>query len=131
MLQCPCFKRCFEPTGMFVAVAPDHLVRRLQLNLTSIHVCYSCIYQQICLNQLQLIFKHIRSCVAEPVGKYMLHLRRPAVMSLCSYPTNGLKHYGHIGLRSLTDGHFGRHLEYFKTLNDTRVASVGFIKYNS
>ena len=24
-LQYPCFKRCFEPTGMFVAVAPDHL----------------------------------------------------------------------------------------------------------
>ena len=30
MLQYPCFKRCFEPTGMFVAVAPDHLARRLQ-----------------------------------------------------------------------------------------------------
>ena len=38
---------------------------------------------------------------------------------------------GHRGLRSLTDGHFGRHLEYFKTLNDARVASVGFIKYNA
>ena len=25
MLQYPCFKRCFEPTGMFVVVAPDHL----------------------------------------------------------------------------------------------------------
>ena len=35
MLQLPCFKRCFEPTGMFVAVAPDHLARRLQLNSTS------------------------------------------------------------------------------------------------
>ena len=33
----------------------------------------------------------------------------------------------HIGHRSLTDGH----LEYFKTLNDARVASVGFIKYNA
>ena len=39
MLQCPYFKRCFEPTGKFVAVAPDHLVRRLQLNSTSMHVC--------------------------------------------------------------------------------------------
>ena len=25
----PMFKRCFEPTGTFVAVAPDHLARRL------------------------------------------------------------------------------------------------------
>ena len=32
---------------------------------------------------------------------------------------------------SLTDGHLGRHLEYFRTLNDARVASVGFIKYNA
>ena len=39
MLQYPCFKRCFEPAGMFVAVAPDHLARRLQLNSTSMHVC--------------------------------------------------------------------------------------------
>ena len=42
-----------------------------------------------------------------------------------------IMYVGHIGLRSLTDGHFGRHLEYFKTLNDARVASVGFIKYNA
>ena len=39
MLQYPCFKRCFEPTGMFVAVALDHLARQLQLNLISMHVC--------------------------------------------------------------------------------------------
>ena len=32
MLQCLYFKRCFEQTGMFVAVAPDHLACRLQLN---------------------------------------------------------------------------------------------------
>ena len=38
---------------------------------------------------------------------------------------------GHIGLKSLTDGHLGRHFEYFKTLNDARVASVRFIKYNA
>ena len=42
-----------------------------------------------------------------------------------------IKYFGHIGLRSLTDGHLGRHLKYFKTLNDARVASVGFIKYNA
>ena len=42
-----------------------------------------------------------------------------------------VEYAGHIGLRSLTDGHLGRHLEYFKTLNDARVASVGFIKYNA
>ena len=71
MLQYPCFKRCFEPTGKFVAVAPDHLARRLQLNSTSMHVCYGCIYQQIYLNQLQLTYKHICSCVAEPAGIYV------------------------------------------------------------
>ena len=42
-----------------------------------------------------------------------------------------IEYVGHIGPRSLTDGHLGRHLEYFKTLNDARVASVGFIKYNA
>ena len=42
-----------------------------------------------------------------------------------------IEYVGHIGLRSLTDGHLGRHLEYFKTLNDARMASVEFIKYNA
>ena len=42
-----------------------------------------------------------------------------------------IEYVGHIGLRSLTDGHLERHLEYFKTLNDARVASLGFIKYNA
>ena len=42
-----------------------------------------------------------------------------------------IEYVGHMGLRSLTDGHLGRHLEYFKTLNDARVASIGFIKYNA
>ena len=42
-----------------------------------------------------------------------------------------IEYAGHIGLRSLTDGHLGRHLEYFKTLNDARVASVGFINKNA
>ena len=42
-----------------------------------------------------------------------------------------IEYVGHIGLRSLTDGHLGRHLEYFKTLNDARVASFGFFKYNA
>ena len=82
MLQYTC---CFEPIGMFVAVAPDHLARRLQINSTSMHVCKSCIYQQICLNQLQLTNKHICSCVAEPT--YMLHLPQTSryVPMLVSY----------------------------------------------
>ena len=42
-----------------------------------------------------------------------------------------IEYVAHIGPRSLTDGHLGRHLEYIKTLNDARVASVGFIKYNA
>ena len=42
-----------------------------------------------------------------------------------------IEYVGHIGLRSLTDGHLGRHLEYFKTLNDARVASLGLINYNA
>ena len=42
-----------------------------------------------------------------------------------------IEYVGHIGLSGLTDGHLGRHLEYFKTLNDARVASVGFINYNA
>ena len=42
-----------------------------------------------------------------------------------------IEYVGHIGLRSLTDGHLGCHLEYCKMLNDARVASVGFIKYNA
>ena len=37
----------------------------------------------------------------------------------------------YVGLKSLTGGHLGRHLEYFKTLNDARVASVGFINYDA
>ena len=42
-----------------------------------------------------------------------------------------IEYFGHVGLKSLTDGHLGRHLKYFKTLNDARVASFGFIKYNA
>ena len=42
-----------------------------------------------------------------------------------------IEYVGHIGLRSLTDGHLGSHLEYFKLLNDARVASLGFIKYDA
>ena len=82
MLQYPCFNRCSEPTGMFVSVAPHHLARRLQLNSTSMHVCYSCIYQQICLNPLQLTYKHICSCVAEPAGIYVT---LASDQQLCSY----------------------------------------------
>ena len=42
-----------------------------------------------------------------------------------------IENNGNIGLMSLTDGHLGRHHEYFRKLNDARVASVGFIKYNA
>ena len=42
-----------------------------------------------------------------------------------------IEYVRHIGLRSIADGHLGRHLEYFKTLNDARVASVGFVNYNA
>ena len=42
-----------------------------------------------------------------------------------------IEYVGHTGFRSLTEGHRGRHLEYFKTLKDARVASVGFINYNA
>ena len=42
-----------------------------------------------------------------------------------------IEYVGHIDLRSITDGHLGCHLEYFKTLNDARVASLEFIKYNA
>ena len=38
MLQCLYFKGYFEHTGMFVAVALDHLTRRLQLNSTDMSV---------------------------------------------------------------------------------------------
>ena len=81
MLQYPCFKHCFDSTGMSVAVAPDHLSRRLQLNSTRMHVCQSCIYQQICLNQLQLTYKHICSCVAEPAGIYVTLATDPQLYS--------------------------------------------------
>ena len=79
MLQYRCFKCCFEPTGMFVAVAPDHLA---QLNSTRMHVCKICIYQLICLNQLQLTYKHICSCVLKLAGIY--------VQTRSSYQTNRL-----------------------------------------
>ena len=42
-----------------------------------------------------------------------------------------IEYVGNIGRRSLTDGHLGRHLKYFKTPNDARVASVGFTNYNA
>ena len=42
-----------------------------------------------------------------------------------------IEYIGHIGLTSLTDGLLGRHLDYYKTLNDARVASAAFIKYNA
>ena len=55
MLQYPCFNHC---------------------------ICKSCIYQQICLNQLQLTYKHICSCVAEPAAIYVTLASDP---QLCPY----------------------------------------------
>ena len=73
------------------------------------HVCQSCIYQQICLNQLQLTNKHICSCVAELTGIY--------VTLACSYSTNGLvstiapDHHACILQLHLTSSHgFIRHM---------------------
>ena len=37
-----------------------------------------------------------------------------------------IEYVGHIGLRILTDGHLGRHLEYFKTLRHSEL----IFKYN-
>ena len=67
MLQYPCFKRCFEPIDMFVAIVPDHLTCRLQLNSTSMHVSLELhlptdMFESVATN------KHICSCVAEPTG---------------------------------------------------------------
>ena len=47
-------------------------------------------HQQICLNQLQLTCKHICSYVAESNIYICYTCLRPACMSLCPYPTNGL-----------------------------------------
>ena len=46
------------------------------------HVCLICIYQQICLNQLQLT-------VVVNKQFYMLHLPQTRRYSLCSYQTTG------------------------------------------
>ena len=55
MLEYPCFKRCFEPTGMLLAVAPDHLACRLQLTrpaCMSVRVASTSRYVWICCNWL-------------------------------------------------------------------------------
>ena len=74
----------YSTNGLVSTIAPDYPACILQqpclykLHTINMHVCYSCIYQQICLNQLQLTYKYIYICL------------RPAVMSLSSYPTNRL-----------------------------------------
>ena len=73
----------------------------LQLHTTTWHVVYNCpltacmsvrgaSHQQIWLNQLQLTSKHIRSCGGWTSRYICDTCLRPAVMSLFSYPTNGL-----------------------------------------
>ena len=54
---------------------------------TSMHVCWSCIYHQICLNQLQLIYKHICSCVTETAFIYVSLASDP---HLCIYTSTQL-----------------------------------------
>ena len=54
---------------------------------TSMHVCWSCIYHQICLNQLQLTYKHICSCVAETACIYVSLASDP---QLCLYTSTQL-----------------------------------------
>ena len=66
-----CFKRCFEPTGMFVAVASDHLARRLQLNSTSMHVCYSFILSGSMYITLHPTISHVWNNRIEPFPMYL------------------------------------------------------------
>ena len=54
---------------------------------TSMHVCWSCIYHQICLNQFQLTYKHICSCVAETACIYVSLASDP---QLCLYTSTQL-----------------------------------------
>ena len=54
----------------------------------SMHVCWSCIYHQICLNQLQLTYRHICSCVAETAGIYVALASDP---QLCPYTSTQLR----------------------------------------
>ena len=76
MLQYPCFKLCFEPTDMFVAVSTTTWHVSCNQTRPACMSVKSCIYQQICLNQLQLTYKLICSI-------YYTCLRS-TVMSLCS-----------------------------------------------
>ena len=89
----PCFKRCFEPTGMFIAVAPNQLARQIQLNSTCMHVCLRCIYQQIHMYVWISCNWLTSTSVAVWLNQQVYiccSCLRPAVMSLCSYQTNGL-----------------------------------------
>ena len=72
-----------------------------KLHPTTLHVSYNytltaCMsvrvasYQQLCLNKLQLTGKHICSCRGWTSRYICYNCLRPAVLSLCSYPTNGL-----------------------------------------
>ena len=63
MLQYPGFKRCFEQTGIFVAVASNHLARPLQLNSTSMHVLELHLPADM-FESVATDYKHICSCVA-------------------------------------------------------------------
>ena len=73
----------------------------LQLHPSTWHVDYNCTltacmsvriasHQQICLNQLQLTSKHICCCQGWTIRYICYTCLISAIMSLCSYPINGL-----------------------------------------
>ena len=86
---------------MSLKFALNQQVYVLQLHPTTWHFGYNCTLtacmsvriasnQQICLNQLQLTRKHICSCEGGTIRYICYTCFISAVMSLCSYTTNGL-----------------------------------------
>ena len=72
MLQCLYFKRCFEQTGMFVAVSPDHLTLQLQLNSTSMSVSVASTIRYVWISGNWLTSTSVVVWPNQQV--YMLHL---------------------------------------------------------
>ena len=86
-LQYPCFKLSFWTNRH------DQTTWHVNYNKTR-PACISvrlAFYQQMCLKQLQLTYQHICSCVAVTSRYICYTCLRPTVMSICSYPTNGLE----------------------------------------
>ena len=82
MLQFPCFKRCFVPIGMFVAVVPQPS----GTSVTIKHDQHACLLElhlpADILHQLQLTNKHICSCVAELT---VIYVTLASDSQICSY----------------------------------------------